>query len=101
MKEVVDNFRNNPLHEIAGYKVLSIKDYKLNKTLDLKTNKESETGLPNSNVLYYELENDAWCCVRPSGTEPKLKFYMGEKTSSVEESCKEIDKIKRAMEALI
>ena len=101
MKEVVDNFRNNPLHEIAGYKVLSIKDYKLNKTLDLKTNKESETGLPNSNVLYYELENDAWCCVRPSGTEPKLKFYMGVKTSSVEESCKEIDKIKRAMEALI
>ena len=101
MKEVVDNFRNNPLHEIAGYKVLSIKDYKLNKSLDLKTNKESETGLPSSNVLYYELENDAWCCVRPSGTEPKLKFYMGVKTNSVEESSKEIEKIKRAMEALI
>ena len=58
----------------------------------------SETGLPTSNVLYYELESDAWCCARPSGTEPKIKFYMGVKGESLKDAD---DKLKALTEALL
>ena len=58
------------------HKVLAVRDYDADTRLDMETGKVTETGLPKSNVLYYELDRDAWCCVRPSGTEPKIKFYM-------------------------
>jgi len=100
MKELVDNFRNNPLKEIAGFKVERFRDYKKEIIIDYQTNQETKTDLPNSNVLYYEMSNDAWCCVRPSGTEPKLKFYMGVKEKSEEEAKTKLTKLKRAMEEL-
>ncbi len=53
----------------------------------MKNGKITKTGLPSSNVLYYELENNNWCCVRPSGTEPKIKLYMGVKARSEKKSC--------------
>ena len=97
MTELVDSFRNNPFKEIAGYKVLKFRDYKTKKIIDFKTEKETETTLPESNVLYYELENDRWCCIRPSGTEPKLKFYMGVKEKSEKEAENNLLKLKNAI----
>ena len=64
---------------------------------DLTTGETSETGLPESNVLYFELENDAWCCVRPSGTEPKVKFYMGVKSKTMEQADKDLAELRKAM----
>ena len=72
----MENFRSNPPKELGGFKVLASRDYKADERVDLVTGEKTSTGLPSSNVLYYELENNAWCCVRPSGTEPKIKFYI-------------------------
>ena len=71
--------RENPIQTIGGFKVLKMRDYLIDEVKDMVTGEKSSTGLPKSNVLYYELENNAWCCVRPSGTEPKIKFYYGVK----------------------
>ena len=100
MKELVNNFRNNPLKEIAGYKVEKFRDYKKEIIVDYNTNEQTKTDLPNSNVLYYEMADDAWCCVRPSGTEPKLKFYMGVKEKTEEAANVKLSKLKREMENL-
>ncbi len=100
MKELVNSFRENPLKEIAGYKVESFRDYKKEIVIDYKTNKQTKTDLPNSNVLYYEMADDAWCCIRPSGTEPKLKFYMGVREKSEQSATEKLLKLKKAMEEL-
>ncbi len=100
MKELLDGIRNNPPKELGGYKVTKVRDYQLGKIVDTKTGKESETGLPTSNVLYYELEDDAWCCVRPSGTEPKVKFYMGVKGKSIEDAENKLEKLRKDTIAL-
>ena len=86
IKEMMENMRKASPQEIAGQKVLSIGDYEKQKIYSKETGEETPTNLPKSNVLYYELENDTWCCVRPSGTEPKIKFYMGVKGSSLEDA---------------
>ena len=100
MKELVNSFRDNPLKEIAGYKVEKFRDYKKEVIIDYTTGKETKTDLPNSNVLYYEMADDAWCCVRPSGTEPKLKFYMGVREKTEEAVNVKLAKLKRGMENL-
>lgn len=97
IKEIMDSIRSNPPKEIGGYKVLEVRDYKTGVTVDMKTGKEGKTGLPISNVLYYAMENDVWCCVRPSGTEPKIKFYMGVKGKTMEEADAELAKLKKDM----
>ena len=86
IQEILETLRKNPPAEIAGYKVLKARDYKADTVKDLATGEVTSTGLPSSNVLYYELENDAWLCVRPSGTEPKVKFYYGVKGTSLEDA---------------
>ena len=86
IQEILETLRKNPPTEIAGYKVLRARDYKADTIKDLATGEVTTTGLPSSNVLYYELENDAWLCVRPSGTEPKVKFYYGVKGTSIEDA---------------
>ena len=86
MKAMLANLRENPLKDIAGYKVLKIRDYSKDTVLDVESGKVEPTGLPSSDVLYYELEGGAWVCVRPSGTEPKIKFYYGVKASSMDEA---------------
>ena len=86
IQEILETLRKNPPTEIAGYKVLRARDYKADTIKDLATGEVTTTGLPSSNVLYYELENDAWLCVRPSGTEPKVKFYYGVKGTSLEDA---------------
>ena len=95
IQEMLENMRNNPFAQIGNYKVLKFRDYKKETIKDLITGKESKTDLPNSNVLYYELENDGWCCVRPSGTEPKIKFYLGVKANSMKNADKELELMKQ------
>ena len=82
------------------FKVEAVRDYKYSKRIDLNTNEESSLTLPESNVLYYELENDAWCCARPSGTEPKIKFYMGVKGHSIKEADEMLEKLTNALMGL-
>lgn len=86
IQEILETLRKNPPAEIAGYKVLKARDYKTDVIKDMETGEVTGTGLPNSNVLYYDLTDDAWLCVRPSGTEPKVKFYYGVKGTSLEDA---------------
>ncbi len=97
IKQIIEKLRNTTIENVGKFKVEEIRDYQ-NKTIkDLKNGKERTTTLPKSNVLYFALENDAWCCVRPSGTEPKIKFYMGVKEKTMESADKELEELKEAM----
>ncbi len=82
IRALMASLREHPLSEIAGEKVVEFRDYRKDEITDLLTGEVRPTGLPNSDVLYYELEDGSWICVRPSGTEPKVKFYYGVKGSS-------------------
>ena len=86
IQTILENLRKNPPAEIGDYKVLSARDYKADTIVDMETKEVKATGLPNSNVLYYDLNDDAWVCVRPSGTEPKIKIYYGIKGTSLEDA---------------
>jgi hypothetical protein len=90
--------RENPATTLGKYKVVEFRDYKKDIIKNNATGEITKTGLPNSNVLYYGLENDAWCCVRPSGTEPKIKFYMGVKGKTEEEAEQELKELTKVME---
>lgn len=83
---IMDGLRQNPPKAFGDLNVVSVRDYQSGKVLNLETGEESETKLPKSNVLYFDLTEDSWCCARPSGTEPKIKFYMGVKGDSLEEA---------------
>ena len=83
IQDIMNSLRQNPPAEFAGHKVVAVRHYKADTIKNLETGEVTPTGLPNSNVLYYELTNDAWVCVRPSGTEPKVKFYYGVKGTSL------------------
>ena len=86
IQEIMDTLRKNPPAQIGDYKVTSFRDYKADTIRDLETGEVKPTGLPNSNVLYFDLTDAAWLCVRPSGTEPKVKFYYGIKGTSLEDA---------------
>ncbi|MCR5155102.1 MAG: phospho-sugar mutase [Butyrivibrio sp.] len=98
---LMDRLRSNPPKEFGQWKVEQFRDYKTGKTLDMATGKEGETGLPTSNVLYFALDNDAWCCARPSGTEPKIKFYMGVKGQNLDDAAKLQDELTEAVKKVI
>ncbi len=83
IQEILETLRKEPPVKIGEYEVLKARDYQADTIKDLVTGEVTETGLPNSNVLYYDLTDDAWLCVRPSGTEPKVKFYYGIKGTSL------------------
>ena len=91
IRAIMENARKHPAKEIGGCKVLSYSDYLTDTRFYPATGESESTGLPKSNVLYYELENSTWCCVRPSGTEPKIKFYFGVKGTSLEDSQTRLD----------
>ena len=98
IKQMMADLRNKETaKEIGKYKVLTFKDIEQDIQKDMITGEVTKTGLPKSNVLYYALENNNWCCVRPSGTEPKIKLYMGIKADSMEEADKELEELKDAM----
>ena len=83
IQSMMSEYRTNPPKELGGHRVLAVRDYKEDTRKDLVTGEVTKTGLPASNVLYYELSDTAWCCVRPSGTEPKIKYYFGVKGTSL------------------
>ena len=97
IQEIMNSLRQNPPAEFAGHKVTAVRDYKADTITDVATGAVKPTGLPNSNVLYYELTDDAWVCVRPSGTEPKVKFYYGVKGTSLEDADKKSETMGKAV----
>ena len=101
IQEILETLRKNPPVEIAGYKVLKARDYKKDTIQDLETGEVTTTGLPNSNVLYYDMPDGTWLCVRPSGTEPKVKFYYGVKGTSLEDADKKSEEMGEAVLQMI
>ena len=93
IQEILETLRKNPPMEVGGYKVLKVRDYQADTIKDVATGDVTQTGLPTSNVLYYDLTDDAWLCVRPSGTEPKVKFYYGIKGSSLKDADEKSSKL--------
>lgn len=98
---LMDKLRTNPPKAIGNAKVLRFRDYQENKIIDMETGAVSETGLPKSNVLYFELPDNCWCCARPSGTEPKIKFYMGVVGNSLEDAQARVEKLTEDLKALL
>ncbi len=101
IQEILDTLRKNPPTEIGGYKVVKARDYQADTIKDIATGEVTATGLPSSNVLYYDLTDDAWLCVRPSGTEPKVKFYYGIKGRSLEDADEKSAKLGKEVLAMI
>ena len=101
IKSMMENMRKELPEKIGKYKVEEFKDFKQDIFKNLKTGEISKTGLPSSNVLYYTLEKDCWCCVRPSGTEPKIKLYVGVKADSMEQAEKDLEELKEAIKAMV
>lgn len=91
MKSIMEEYRKNPPKKAGEYQIQKIRDYKNDTITDLETGKVTPTGLPKSDVLYFELGKDAWCAIRPSGTEPKIKFYFGVKGESMEDAGQRLD----------
>ncbi len=100
IQSLMTSLRDNPLSEIAGQKVVAVRDYQSGIRKEIESGEESQTGLPQSNVIYYELEN-GWCCARPSGTEPKIKFYFGVKGENLTEAEELLEKIQEELLALV
>ncbi|HIX16309.1 MAG TPA: phospho-sugar mutase [Candidatus Hungatella pullicola] len=101
IQAIMDTLRNEPPVNVGGYDVVSARDYKLDTIKDMKTGEVKPTGLPQSNVLYYDLTDDAWLCVRPSGTEPKIKFYYGIKGISLADADEKSAKLGEAVMAMV
>ena len=101
IQEIMETLRKNPPAEIAGYKVLKARDYKADTIKDMEPGEVTSTGLPNSNVLYYDMPDGTWLCLRPSGTEPKVKFYYGVKGSSLEDADAKSDAMGKEVLAMI
>ena len=101
IQSIMENLRNNTPEEVGGYKVLSARDYKMDTIKDMSTGEVKPTGLPSSNALYYDMEDGAWMCVRPSGTEPKIKFYYGVKGTSLEDAEKKAADLGAAVQAMV
>lgn len=97
IQSMLEEMRRNPPKKFGEYTVEAVRDYKEGVRTDLKTGMKEETHLPTSNVLYYELSEDAWCCVRPSGTEPKIKFYIGVKGKDIEDAKQRAEGLKKAL----
>lgn len=100
IKAKMEKMRANPPKSLAGHKVIEARDYK-EHTIVKENGERSETDLPTSNVLYYDLTDNAWCCVRPSGTEPKIKFYMGVRGKSMEDAYKRLEELTEAMKKFV
>ena len=98
---IMDKLRQNPPKTIGDLKVLRFRDYQEDKIVDMETGAVTPTGLPKSNVLYFELPDNFWCCARPSGTEPKIKFYMGVTGKSIQDTEVKVEKLTEDLKALI
>ena len=97
IKAIIEKLRNSNVEQIGKFKVVGMKDYQKKYSKNLITNEEGTTDLPTSNVLYFDIEGDDWCAVRPSGTEPKIKFYMGVKEKTMDDANNKLEELKNAM----
>ena len=100
IQSIMETLRNNTPKEVGGYKVVSARDYKLDTIKDMASGEVKPTGLPSSNVLYYDLNDGAWICVRPSGTEPKIKFYVGVRGTDSEDAEEKMNTLMCGVRAL-
>ena len=100
IKNKMAKMRSNPPTELAALNVLEVRDYQ-EHVIKKADGEVYETDLPTSNVLYYELSNNSWCCVRPSGTEPKIKFYMGVKGSTMQDAENQLAVLSEAMKKFV
>ena len=100
IKNLLDNIRKNPPKMLGEYKVIAFRDYNTSMTQNFITGESTTISLPKSNVLYFDLENNGWCCVRPSGTEPKVKFYMGIKGNNIEDAKIKLDELTKVMKKI-
>ena len=98
---IMDKLRKNPPKNFGDLQVVEMRDYDLDQTTNMATGEITPTGLPKSNVLYFELANDSWCCARPSGTEPKIKFYMGVKGTDLDDAQAKVEALTEAVKALL
>jgi phosphoglucomutase len=98
---IMDSFRENPPEKIASYTVESIRDYRNHTITDCRTGEVGPSGLPTSNVIYFDLDNNGWCCARPSGTEPKIKFYYGVKGVSLEDAAAQSEAVGAALRSMV
>lgn len=98
---MMDKLRSNPPKNFGDLQVVEMRDYDKDQVTDMATGAVRPTGLPKSNVLYFELTNNSWCCARPSGTEPKIKFYMGVKGTSLEDAQAKVDKLTADLKAIL
>ena len=101
IKDMMTKMRKSNIEKIGDYKVLTFKDVEEDIVKDMQTGEITKTGLPKSNVLYYALEDESWCCIRPSGTEPKIKLYMGIKAETNDEATRKLEELKNAMLEII
>ncbi len=97
IEEIMNRLRKNPPKSFGNLKVQKFRDYSADEITDMETGEKTSTGLPASNVLYFDLENSSWCCARPSGTEPKIKFYMGIKGTSLADAKERLEALKQAV----
>jgi phosphoglucomutase len=97
---MMESVRNNPPKKLGGLSVIAFRDYQKDKKINFVDNTQTTTGLPKSNVLYFELENNCWCCIRPSGTEPKIKFYFGVKSDSAKNAEESLERVKKDLLSL-
>lgn len=101
IREILEGIRKNPPVSVGSYSVKEFRDYEAGVTKKFGAEPgEYPAGLPKSNVLYFDLEDGAWCCIRPSGTEPKVKFYMGVRGEHEADSAQQLAALKRSVEAL-
>lgn len=101
IREIMDKLRKNPPQQLGDNRVLAVRDYENSTRRDLVSDEAYKLNLIKSNVLYFELSDDAWCCVRPSGTEPKIKFYMGVKGRSLGESDKMLQELRNSLMSIV
>ncbi|MCR5279660.1 MAG: phospho-sugar mutase [Lachnospiraceae bacterium] len=101
IQEIMQKLRNNPPASLGEWKVLNFRDYQNDTIKDIATGAVKPTGLPKSNVLYFDLSDGAWCCARPSGTEPKIKFYMGVKGTDLSDAKTKVDKLTAELKAVL
>ena len=101
IKAILEKLRSNPPKKIGDYAILANRDYSIGKIINYVESKEYLSNLPKSNVIYYDLADEAWCCIRPSGTEPKIKFYMGVKGKNMEDANKKLEELKIAVNKIV
>ena len=101
IQEILEKVRNNPPVKLGERKVREFRDYEAGTVKNLETGDASPAGLPVSNVLYFALDEEAWCCIRPSGTEPKVKYYIGVKGSSMEDADRQLEALTGAVSQMV